>query len=513
MKLPACAFILKVLLKCAFDQFSLRHLEHKHLVFISQIWLYYLFYNYLYIQLIFNGFLVSFTLHAPLSNHLISLFSIFCWLQIYSSSKDGTIGLWDLQSGTRIQSWNVIGEPIESLVVVGSTAIVSCSWRQAQAGRALAFDLSKGAARESRIKLSKPRALAISANSNLVATHDRHTILVWATDSFGTAPPLALHHTKAITCVAISPDGGKVAAGDSTGRILIWHDVAATLAVRAAELAQQRQKQGAMAIDDEEEAMDLIEPPAATVHWHAHAVGALSFSIDGAYLLSGGQEAVLVIWDVNSGRRAYLPRLGGPLVGIVGCPSDPSRYAIRQTDNSLRIINAAAMTVEASVHGIRPLPRSATDQTSAKSSSAAEKASLTQLSTLTTTAHASAPLVVEPSSGLAVVSGPHAMLQWYDFVRDCHVDKLQLSQRNIVSLTEGDAAALGGVYGPPAEPAATEVAFSRNGETMVTVESRPDPAGGGAVQYALKFWDKSAPSEATYGSPYRLNTLADQPHR
>ena len=34
--------------------------------------------------------------------------------------------------------------------------------------------------------------------------------------------------------------------------------------------------------------------PLTTVHWHAHPVGALCFSTDGALLLSGGQEAVLV---------------------------------------------------------------------------------------------------------------------------------------------------------------------------------------------------------------------------
>lgn len=32
----------------------------------------------------------------------------------------------------------------------------------------------------------------------------------------------------------------------------------------------------------------------STMHWHAHAVGALCFSADGRFLLSGGQEAVLV---------------------------------------------------------------------------------------------------------------------------------------------------------------------------------------------------------------------------
>ncbi|KAG7669082.1 hypothetical protein Ndes2526B_g00805 [Nannochloris sp. 'desiccata'] len=474
--------------------------------------------------------------------------------QIYSTSRDGTIGLWDLQSGTRVQSWDVINQPIESIAIVGSshtTAILTCSWREAQAGRALAFDLSKGAARESRIKLSKPRPLTLSASGNLIATHDRHTILVWSPESFGSSPPLALHHTKAITCVSISPDGAKLAAGDNTGRIIIWHDVAATLSARTLEL-QQQQAAGTVATgnfdsDDEEEAMDLIEPPAATVHWHAHAVGALVFSTDGAYLLSGGQEAVLVIWDVVSGRRAYLPRLGGGIIGISVCPSDPSRYAIRQSDNTLRIINAAAMTVEASVHGLRPLPRAYLDTSasglgrsgSTKSGgnnganstvlgSSGPGVATTGVPPVSSSPAAAAvassisnqkqmllppPLVMQPGTGLAVIAGPHAVLQWYDFLRDCHVDKLQLSQRNIVSLTEGDAAAMSGVYGAPTEPAATEVVFSTNGATMATVESRPDPAGGGAVQFSLKFWDRVNPSQARYGNPYRLNTLADQPHR
>ena len=42
--------------------------------------------------------------------------------------------------------------------------------------------------------------------------------------------------------------------------------------------------------------------PCTTVHWHAHPVGALAFSRDGAYLLSGGVESVVVrplspVWD------------------------------------------------------------------------------------------------------------------------------------------------------------------------------------------------------------------------
>lgn len=365
-------------------------------------------------------------------------------------------------------------------------AFLTCSWREAQAGRALAFDLIKGIALESRTKLSKPRTLALSLGGSLIATHDRHTVLVWNPAHFGSVAPLALHHTKAITCVAISPDGARLAAGDVTGRIVIWHDVATTVARRVAEAQAPAQADQPTT----HEPVEWQEPPAATVHWHAHAVGCLAFSVDGTYLLSGGHEAVLVIWDAVSGRRAYLPRLGGPLVGIVGCEGDPARYAVRQSDNTLRVINTATMTVESSIHGLRPLPRGGM-----------------------TGPGVSPPFAIQPKTGLAVLTGPHAVLQWYDFVRDMHVNKLQLSPRNIVSLTEADAVAMGGVYGPPSEPAATAVVFSQDGATMATVESRPDPAGGGSVQYALKFWDKAPPGEAQYGSPYLLNTLADQPHR
>lgn len=44
--------------------------------------------------------------------------------------------------------------------------------------------------------------------------------------------------------------------------------------------------------------------------------------------------------------------------------------------------------------------------------------------------------------------------------RDAHVDRLQVSPRNLTSLTETEAAAAGGAYGPPVEPASTCLAFS-----------------------------------------------------
>lgn len=106
-------------------------------------------------------------------------------------------------------------------------------------------------------------------------------------------------------CVAVSPCNDRVAAGDATGRILIWHGVGAAVAAAAAgddakqQQPQQPQQQdgAAMApvVTAAASAAVSAPPPVVTsVHWHAHGVRALAFSLDAQRLLSGGDEAVLV---------------------------------------------------------------------------------------------------------------------------------------------------------------------------------------------------------------------------
>jgi NET1-associated nuclear protein 1 (U3 small nucleolar RNA-associated protein 17) len=95
--------------------------------------------------------------------------------------------------------------------------------------------------------------------------------------------------------------------------------------------------------------------PTTTLHWHAHAVSALAFTPNGAYLLSGGEESVLVIWQIHSGKREFVPRVGAPIqsVTISRTQSGEEEYLLGLADASFVFISAAKLKISRSYSGIK----------------------------------------------------------------------------------------------------------------------------------------------------------------
>lgn len=103
-----------------------------------------------------------------------------------------------------------------------------------------------------------------------------------------------------VQCVAIDATEDRVAAGDVSGRISMWNGFAPAVAAAAAapedraagELAAQSTQQHGQ----KRKSRDIRDAGLAkeVMHWHSSAVRSVVFSQDGAYLLSGGAEAVLV---------------------------------------------------------------------------------------------------------------------------------------------------------------------------------------------------------------------------
>lgn len=89
-----------------------------------------------------------------------------------------------------------------------------------------------------------------------------------------------------------------------------------------------------------------------TLHWHAHAVGDLCFTTDGTvmcasthymllfpvstgtYLLSGGVESVLVLWQLKTSHKQFRPRLGSPITRV-SCSEDDTCFAVSLQNNGI----------------------------------------------------------------------------------------------------------------------------------------------------------------------------------
>jgi len=319
---------------------------------------------------------------------------------------------------------------------------------------------------------------------------------LWKDKGGGTAAPapLKLHHTKTFTSLAVSPSGELVAAGDASGRVLIWHDVISC--VRGMQQQQQQQQkpgEGAPAAAQTPTVSVQWTPTLTTVHWHAHAIGCLTFSADGCFLYSGGLEAVLVQWQLDTSKRNYLPRLRAPLAALAFSPSDASLLAVMCSDNALRLVNLATFHEERCIYGPRP------------PFIRASSASLSQ--------GVARELSWDPRSGATILSVAGCGLQWYDAQSERHVSELQVAPRNYVS--QLDAAS-------SAAPEAQVVfhAFALGGRCLVTVDRAPageaDSLGTGTPEEALKFWVRapgSADADGSGEAPFELGTLMHDPHK
>lgn len=94
---------------------------------------------------------------------------------------------------------------------------------------------------------------------------------------------LKLHHTKKFTAMAFHDSESIIAAGDSSGRILIWRGVGTkTFSSDPAAGKLMIDEEGKPGVRDNDDAESC-----STWHWHSSGVITLSFSSDGAYLYSG----------------------------------------------------------------------------------------------------------------------------------------------------------------------------------------------------------------------------------
>ena len=130
-----------------------------------------------------------------------------------------------------------------------------------------------------------------------------------------------------LTCLAFHPTEEYFATGDAKGNIRLWYCLNDGLSSVASGVEKRAQT--------------------TSFHWHAHAVSSIAFTPNGAYLLSGGEECVLVIWQLHTGKKEFVPRMGAPISSISICSAGEKEeeYLLGLSDATYAFVSSASLRI------------------------------------------------------------------------------------------------------------------------------------------------------------------------
>ncbi|KAJ3180297.1 WD repeat-containing protein 75 [Geranomyces variabilis] len=369
---------------------------------------------------------------------------------IFTASSTGTLRMWSLETGKVEKKWE-IGENITHIrvnrhephyvYVITTSVAVPVSGK----GTSSLYKFYMRKKTKQLLYRSKKQSLLsldISADGSYIATHTAGACTLISVEV-----PTDVYHCLSeipIMSLAIHPTAQYLAAGDFTGKITLWHC--------GSVIAKEK-------------------PISSVLHWHPHQVNGVAFSADGEYLLSGGDEAVLVVWQLSTRRKQFLPRLSSPIRSLSISP-DQAMYAVTHGDNSIRVIASATMFTKFISAGPPPYD---------------------------TSSGRPWQMIREPRDDSVAIFGLGGSLQFYDVTADQRLQQLE------VTSTESSAK----VKGRPSVNVAvvTHVAFAANNAWMMTVDDRLDGTAS-MWESRLKFWNYK-PDSATYV----MNTRVDRPHK
>ncbi|KAF7934365.1 hypothetical protein EAE99_002817 [Botrytis elliptica] len=296
-----------------------------------------------------------------------------------------------------------------------------------------------------------------------------------------------------------------VVVGDAKGFIFIHRDL-------LGNLIQSENKNYA----------SMINLVPTRLHWHRRGVQTVKWSLDGNYIISGGSETVLVLWQLDTGKTQFLPHMTSTILNVVVSPSGSS-YGIQLADNSAMVLSTAELEPTANFAGIQS---SVTQYAEPRADEVQRaKSHFYKFHVVQRT-----PAVISSANPshlfLGVGQTPEvpfyeapvrncSFLQTYDLSAGHNVSKQALARTNVTSINETPNAL------PVSEPRVTHIQKSHDGLWLATVDEwTPSHADLDFVTHqatnpfaelklrreiCLKFWQWKE-AEQTWELVSRINT-------
>ncbi|KAM0288049.1 hypothetical protein ACHAQH_000117 [Verticillium albo-atrum] len=216
------------------------------------------------------------------------------------------------------------------------------------------------------------------------------------------------------------------------------------------------------------------EVQARKFHWHRRAVHSVKWSKDGHYLVSGGSENTLVLWQVDTAITTYLPHLPGAIENIVVSPTG-AEYAVHLDDNSAMVISTSEMKPITYMSGI---------QSAARYFAQPKDLLVKRVGEVSTEVRHPIPAALSPldSSKLHVCvgTGQQAMMsgsqQSAPILQSFDLDSFTSISKQALARTQPTDVNITAQGNPISEPAITHIAFSSDARWLATVDDWQAPA-------------------------------------
>jgi NET1-associated nuclear protein 1 (U3 small nucleolar RNA-associated protein 17) len=263
-----------------------------------------------------------------------------------------------------------------------------------------------------------------------------------------------LPRNRNILSLAVS-DSGILAAGSVSGAIDVYYDAAVTNSSDT----------------------NVISPPRA-LKWHVDEVLALSFSLNGEYLLSGGKERVLVFWQLETGNLQFLPRLYGDIRNIYVDPLNEF-YALSLKGDQVLLLSALDLVSRLQITGIKA------EFAKPPGDPEKERRKRKKVPTIDKIGDYTAEYYTHPTTGHLYFPLKGAQIQIYDPIKDEEVNVISVANTIQTGKVRKELLIK--------DPVITGLCFSIDGKWMVTVDEREAPAIDNLLsrhdkEINLKFW-------------------------